>query len=701
MPWPTERRHLGQATPRLDGAAKVSGSAKYAYDVNLPGLLYAVVLYSPHGRARITKLNTDPARRSPGVRALAARRQVGSELRYHGEYIAAVAADTEAQARDAIRAIQIEYEVLPSCATEEAALAADAPKLLNEGNVSRGEPRSRGDVDSGLRAGAATYENTFRCAVMTHACLETHGGVVQYEDGGKVTVWSSTQAVAGVRNDLARSLQKSPADVEVICEYMGGGFGGKLGGTMEESTAAELARQAGRPVKLLLDREQDQTFAGCCRSIVATVKLAADANGRLTGADCSSYGTGGIGGRGGISFPYIYNVGASRHQHTDVFTNQGNMRALRAPGSPKSSWVMESAMDGLAEKLGIDPVLFRQRNLPQGSYWVRQLSEGAQRIGWDQRPKTGSQTGRYRTGYGCALAQWGGGGHDSNARVAIHHDGKVEIWCATQDIGTGSRTVMAVVAAETLGLNPTDITVYVGRGSYPPSGGSGGSTTIGGIAPAARAASEAALAKLFERIAPGLGAAPGDLEAYPGGIRRKGQTGGLSWQEACGRLGPETIDVTAAKDRSLGGSGVNGAQFAKATVDTETGVIKLDRIVAIQDCGLVVNRLTCESQIFGAVTMGIGLALFEQRILDPTSARMLNPNLEFYKLAGASDIPPIEVLLEDHPERGVIGVGEPPYIPTAAAIGNAVANALGVRVTDIPLTPAKVLAALAGKGGSA
>ncbi|NUQ01620.1 MAG: xanthine dehydrogenase family protein molybdopterin-binding subunit, partial [Armatimonadetes bacterium] len=385
MPWPKERRVLGQSTPRLDGPAKVSGTARYTADQNPPGLCYGVVLYAPVGRARITRLDLDPARRMPGVRAVLGQKNAGAEIRYHGEYVAAVAAESEAQARDAVRAIVLQWEPLEALVTEEAAAAPGAPKILPEGNARPADPRLRGDVDAAMARAEVVFEGRFRTRVITHVCLEPHGAVAAWQ-GNKLTVWSSTQGVSGCRNDLARSLQLPPADVEVVCEYMGGGFGSKLGAFSEEMTAARLAREAGRPVKLMLDREMEHTYAGCRRSVIADVKLGADRQGNLLALDATTQGTGGIAGRGGINLPYIYRCGAGRQLHTDLAINAGSMRAMRAPGHPQASFVMESAMEGLALKLGIDPLELRRRNLPQNGLWPRQLTLGAERIGWASRP---------------------------------------------------------------------------------------------------------------------------------------------------------------------------------------------------------------------------------------------------------------------------------------------------------------------------
>jgi xanthine dehydrogenase YagR molybdenum-binding subunit len=265
----------------------------------------------------------------------------------------------------------------------------------------------------------------------------------------------------------------------------------------------------------------------------------------------------------------------------------------------------------------------------------------------------------------------------------------------TQDIGTGTRTIVAIVTAEILGLEIEDITVGIGNSDYPYSGSSGGSTTIPSVCPAVRVTAGLALEALFDRVAPALGVNANQLEARVGEIGVAGEAGtSWSWREACARLGTEPVSVDGQWQPGLSARGVNGAQFAAVTVDTETGVVTVDKLTAHHDCGMVVDELTAESQVNGGLIMGLSYALFEERIMDRPTGRMVNPNFETYHVAGPSDMPEFDVNMMDVPERGVLGIGEPPTIPTAAAIANAVANAIGVRVHSLPITPEKILAAL-------
>ncbi|MCH7985159.1 MAG: xanthine dehydrogenase family protein molybdopterin-binding subunit, partial [Acidobacteria bacterium] len=305
---------------------------------------------------------------------------------------------------------------------------------------------------------------------------------------------------------------------------------------------------------------------------------------------------------------------------------------------------------------------------------------------------------------------WGGGGHQSNCNCTIHPDGSVEVSLASQDLGTGTRTVIAIVAAETFGLPLDAVKVNIGDSRYPPSGPSGGSTTVGGVSSSTRRAATSALNELLAKVAPSLGAEPGQLEAVGGRIQVIGDSSkSIAWNQACAKLGTTPITASGRRSRDLISSGVGGIQMAEVSVDIETGVVKMEKMVAVQDCGLVIDVKTAESQVHGACIMGVTYALYEEKLMDEATGLCLNPDMEFYKLAGIGDIGEIEVHMMTGPgydDRGVIGLGEPPVISPGAAISNAVANAIGVRVPTLPLTPDKVLAALPRqrlekKGGAA
>ena len=336
-------------------------------------------------------------------------------------------------------------------------------------------------------------------------------------------------------------------------------------------------------------------------------------------------------------------------------------------------------MDDLAAKLGMDPLEFRLKNDPN-EVRQREYKIGAEKFGWkDKYQKPGSSPGIVKTGIGCAGAAWpgGGGSRQTQGEAQINPDGSIEFRLGVQDIGTGTKTVIAVVAAEMLGLKPEQITVKVGDTNFPPGPGSGGSTTCASISPTVYDICTKALQQLQTQS--GIADARGD-----------------NWLAACKKLGVTPLVVHGEWQRELGPHLQPGLRRAirRGDVDTETGLVTVKKIVAVHDCGLIVDTLTLESQINGGIIMGMGYALYEERVMDDLSGVVLNPNFETYKLSGIADVPDIQLVLLNMPERGVIGIGEPATVPTAGAIGNAVANAIGARVGSMPITPAKVLAAL-------
>jgi xanthine dehydrogenase YagR molybdenum-binding subunit len=421
-----------------------------------------------------------------------------------------------------------------------------------------------------------------------------------------------------------------------------------------------------------------------------------------------TFGTGGVSRGAQFPLPYVYSIENYKREHSDVFVNGGNARAMRAPGHPQGCLVMESAIDDLAAKLGIDPLEIRKANLAAGDFrtpiYLNEMEIGADLIGWkDHYKPRGSQKGVVRRGMGVALHQWGGGGaNDKQVSCTIFPDGTVELKSATQDIGTAIRTVLAMIAGEVFGLKPTDIKSNIGNSTFPPGQSSGGSTTTPSMSPPCYNACLEARDAFFQKIASSLPGKPepADLSLADGQLLVKGQVA-MSFKEACRKIGMNPISVIGKSSPGLSSNGVAGVQFVDLSVDTETGAVRLNKIVAVQDSGLIIDKLTWDSQVYGGVIGGLNYGLFEERVMDPISGRMLNPDMELYQLAGASDIPEIVVHAyepDDQKKRGVIGIGEPPTIGTAAAIGNAVANAIGVRVPTWPMTPMNILNALAQEG---
>jgi xanthine dehydrogenase YagR molybdenum-binding subunit len=711
--WPAvdERALLGTSIQRLDGPVKASGAAKYTYDLSRPGMLYARLLGSPYAHARIRSIDLAAAEKLPGVKAVLALidpASAANKVHYQGEEIAAVAATTEEIAEDAVRLIKVDYEELPHLATVDQAMNPNAPRVFDRGNVSDPAVREQGNVEEALKASAHVVEGVYSTQVQTHTSLETHGGLCEW-DGDNLTAWVSTQAVHASRDGLASALKIPQSTVRVLTEYMGGGFGSKLSGDPQIAVCARLAKMASAPVKLMLTRKEEHLITGNRPSAFARVRAGVDANGTLTAFDAETWGTGGAGQGAAFRVPYpVYNFPAARQRHRDAYTTAGPQRAMRAPGHPQACFVTEVVIDELADRLRMDPLELRMRNLPPvdpatgehraNEQWHKYFPMAAERIGWSRRHPTGDPApGPVKRGLGCAANRWAGGGSNRTRAVCeILPDGGVVSRIGTQDIGTGTRTVVALVTAETMGLPITAVQAAIGDSNHPWAPGSGGSVTVPSVSSAVRVAAENALNALLARVGPALGVEPSALVARNGRVHVKGDPSkGMTWKEACKQLGVQPISSEGGFQlRDLASSGTSGVQFAEVEVDIETGITQVRRVVCVQDCGTIVDKLTAESQVYGGIIMGLGFAMFEHRILDRNTARMVNPNMEFYLLPGMSDIPQIDITLVDQPNRGVIGLGEPPVISTAAAIANAVANAIGVRVRRLPLSPDVILTAL-------
>jgi len=695
---PEDRKYVGTRLPRIDGYDKVTGRARYTFDINLPGMLSGAILRSPHAKARITAIDVEPAKRVPGVRSVLKLKDAGQLVLYAGDEIAALAADTPEIAEDALRAIKVTYEPLPFVVREDLARDSEAPRVLGNDrpNVEPGRLVERGDVAAAFAAAKATVEGEYYAQVRVHACLETHGHVVAYQDDGTVKVWASTQAVHGTADGFAEITGLPKDKVDVVCEHMGGGFGSKFGPGVEGRAAALLAKETGKPVKLLLDRRGEVESAGNSPSAWMKVKIAGNADGTLAAVEAEGYGTGGIGGAGG-TFPYpVYQVPNVKVKQDTVRTNLGPSNAMRAPGHPQGSFLMESAVDELAYALGVDPLEFRLKNDP---FPIRQAEYklGAERLGWAQKfNKTpGKGAGPVLTGVGVAAATWGGGGGGGSlCDVKIAQDGSVVVELGTQDLGTGTRTYMRAIVADELMLPLDKVRVKIGRSQYGFSGGSGGSTTTPSVAPAVKMAAMQAKFDFVTALAKSTGEDAEKLEWKPGGAISNGAKT-LTWEDACKRLPSGGTSSRGEWVPSLAQGNIGGVQFAEVAVDRETGRVWVKRVVAVHDCGIIMNRLTLESQINGGVIQGLGFALTEDRIADRHTGRVLNANLEEYKVPGPWEMPEIDVILyEDPAAKGVSGMAESPVIPTAGAIANAVYNASGARVRSLPITPARVLAAL-------
>ena len=577
-------------------------------------------------------------------------------------------------------------------------------------NFRRATPLTLGDADKAFAEAEVVSEGIYGCSVIAHCCMEAHGSTAEWPAPDHLMVHISTQNVSGIAPQLADILDVPAANIRVHQDNVGGGFGSKFAADRWDVTAARLSKKAGgRPVRMMLERDAELEVAGARPSAYARVRVAAMKDGTLTAWQSQSWGTGGPGGGGMPPIPYIFAIPNQHKQHTAISNNIGPARAWRAPNHPQAAVITMGALDDLAAKLNMDPLDLWRKNLelagPRSETYREELGIAAELMGWKQkwRPRGQNVSGYIARGLGLSIHTWGGRGHESHCDLTIHPDGSVDVKMGTQDIGTGTRTTIAIVAAETLGLPLEAINLFIGDTLYPFSGGSGGSTTPGGVSSSTRRAAVDAREMLFAKVAPVLNAKSSDLECVDRTVRVKNDpTRSLSWKQACARMG--AVPITArgnnpdkAKPPDLTNSGVGGVGMAEVEVDLETGVVQVKKMVAVQDCGLIIDLKTAESSCYGALIMGISSALFEEKVMDPTSGRMLNPNMQFYRLAGLGDIPELVVHMMTGPgydEHGVIGLGEPPVISPGAAIANAVANATGVRVGTLPLTPDKVLAAL-------
>jgi xanthine dehydrogenase YagR molybdenum-binding subunit len=706
--WPAieQRKWIGKRIDRADGPVKATGAAKYSYDINRPGMLWAKPVVSPYARAEVVSIDGSAAEAMPHVKAVWKDESlIGKEVQYVGQIVAAVAAETEEAATEAARHVKVEYKPLEH-------QVRDTDPDLAKGNP---EKRDGGNVDEAFPKADVVHTGYYGASVITHCCLEPHGQVTEIRDG-ELYVWASTQNVSGYADrGLSDAVGIPQNKIHVDCQYMGGGFGSKFNPDKWGAIGAQLSKQTGRPVKFMLDRDLELMIAGSRPSAFAKIKVGALKDGTVTAIESEVWGTGGTQSIP-RDMPYIFSkIPNQRRTIRRITTNRGSARAWRAPNHPQLCLLTLSALADTAAALRMDELQFFLKNAEltdRAQVYQEELQIAADLIGWKQKAhlRGDPAPGPIKRGLGISMHTWGGQGHPSECDVTLNPDGSVEVRLGTQDLGTGTRTCVGMVVAETLGLPLEAVKVQIGKNDYPRSGGSGGSTTIGGVSVSSRQAATSALNELLAKVAPRLAVEPEALEARDGQIRVAADPGkSLAWKEACAALGVEAITKRGVNNpgesarAGLISGGVGGVQIADVSVDTETGIVTLNEMVAAQDCGLIIDLKTAESQVYGGMIMGITYALFEEAVYDARTGRMLNADMEFYRLAGIKDVGKLKVHMMTgaaYDKRGVIGLGEPPVISPGAAISNAVANAVGVRVPSLPLTPDRVLAALQ-KGGIA
>jgi xanthine dehydrogenase YagR molybdenum-binding subunit len=708
---------IGSDASRIDGRKIVTGQAVYTHDIKLAGMLCGKILRCPHACAEVQKIDLSQAEQMPGVKAAIGLKK--GRVKYAGEQVAAVAAVDEKTAEEAIKKIDVEYNVLPFVVSVDEAMKEGAPQVHDRPNIDGPfEDYERGDIEQGFREADVVAEHTYKTPVEIHNPTETHGSVARWE-GDRLTVWDSTQAIFAVRDGLARSLSVPASRVKVIKKYMGGGFGSKLGLNDYTVVAAQLAKIAQKPVKILLSRKDNALCVGNRPSSQQTIKGGVKKDGTLTALSLKNYTSGGVGSGDRCCEPLIdiYKCPHVKVEEYSVYTNTGAGRPTRAPGFPQGVFALDGFLDELAAAIGMDPLELRRKNystknrgdtgIPYSSKGLDRCYDlGAETIGWERRNKTpGAGDGTVRRGIGMASQIWWGVGRPGTAaEIKLHRDGSVESVCGTQDLGTGTRTYMALVTAETLGLKPDDITVKIGNTEYPWCGPSGGSTTTPSVAPAVRDASLKAADYLLKLAASQLKISPEKVRMEDGKYTNvEDPSQSLTFLELVRNLRREAVFRGECSGRpSEYAYNSFGAHFAEVEVDTESGRITVKKIVAVHEIGRVMNRKTAENQIIGGITQGLSTALYEERVMDETTGNMVNPNFRDYKIATVRDIPEIVPLILDMVDPhinilGTKGLGEPPRIPPAAAIANAVYNAIGVHLREIPMSPGKVLAALKRK----
>jgi xanthine dehydrogenase YagR molybdenum-binding subunit len=723
---------IGRPHARVDGPLKVSGGATYTSDVDLPGLLIAVPVCSTIASGRLTSLDIAGAEAMPGVHAVLHRGNIGrfyrisgnsmetgyvdearppfedDVIRYYGQYIALVIADTFEAASAAAAAIEASYELTPHDVRDE--LEPDGkPKVENE----------RGDPDSAFDTAAASVDATYATPTETHNPIELHASIAQW-DGENYTFYETTQSISIHLGTLSQMLGVPKEKIRVISRYLGSGFGGKLWVWPHTLLAAAATRQTGRPVKLVVSRKMMFQNVGHRPVTQQRVRLSAERDGKLTSLRHDYVNHTAIADEYqescGEVTPVIYSTPNLRVTSGLARRNVGSPTAMRGPGAVPGLYAIESAMNELARELNLDPVELRLRNEPRtdestglpfsSRHLVECLRTGAERFGWSRRtPDVGSMRRDGLTlGWGVGACVWPGVRFSAAANVDLREDGSARVVCGTQDIGTGTYTVLAQLVAEETGIPVERIEVGLGDSMLPPGPVSGGSAVTASVVPAVFDAVRSAIRLLLSRAAavdgsPFKGAAEDTLAFSAGRVHRK--------EDAPERGVPFVQILEAAKMRAASGSGSAtggfddplkkrfsiysyGAHFAEVTWQPEIARLCVSRVVTVIDGGRIVNPHAARNQIEGAVVMGVGMALFEHTMYDARTGAPINSNLADYIIASNADTPELDVTFLDHPdtvfnELGVRGIAEIGLAGIAAAITDATHHATGVRVRKLPI----------------
>jgi xanthine dehydrogenase YagR molybdenum-binding subunit len=720
---------MGQSIDRQDGRRKVLGLAKYAAEASAPEMAYAVLVQSTIAAGTIAGFDIGTARGMPGVLDIMTTdnaeklhldggpKQVvrspllqSNDVLYNGQHVAVVTADTLRQAQAAAARVVVRYKPAEAVIQMESALnQAHPPKQFDNG---RSEADTKvGDPDSAMSTAAVKVEATYVTPVEHHNPMEPHATIAVW-DGDRLTVRTATQGISGAQDTLAALFGLPKENVTVICPFVGGGFGCK-GSTWPPATlTAMAARRVNRPVKLELTRRQMYTSNGFRARTIQKFRLGADADGKLMAVSCDGLAQtsqpqiGEFAEAVGLSARMMYACPNIATTHRLINVNQGLPTFMRAPGEASGNFGLESAMDELAAALNIDPIELRLRNYtdkdpttgkPFASKGLRECYQrGAEAFGWGRRtPVPGSmRDGNVLIGLGMATTSYPTNRMPASALVRYQPDGSVLVMSGTQDIGTGTYTTMAQIAADELGLPIERVQAQLGDSRMPPAPVSGGSMTSASVLPAVRDAA----AQVRDRIFALTGWNAGDLRLENGVVRRR--SGQVNVTDLIARAGGRPIEATAqakpADDAKNYARHAFGAQFAEVRIDPDLRTIKVSRWVGAFDCGRLINAKTGRSQLIGGIVFGIGMALMEETRIDPELGRIVNANIADYLVPVNADIPDIETIVVEAPDTvttplGIKGIGELPTVGVAAAIANAVYHATGTRVRELPVRLDKLL----------
>ena len=699
---------VGRDAVRQDASERVRGEARFTADIQLPGMLHTAVLRSPHAHARVKKIDLAPALALPGVHAaLAPGDAMGLEVVpvYCGAAVAAVAADTFGQARRAVAAIAVEWEVLEAVLDPHEAVRREQFTMPSS-------TYERGDFAKALESADVVIESTYRTSVVLHNSMETHQSVCEWV-GDTLNVYISTQYIWGVRSAVAAELGIPGDKVRVVCEYMGGGFGSKNDPGEYTFVAAELAKRTGRPVRCALTRREENTAAGNRNLTIQKLTVGARSDGTIValgGEFINGVGWSGWSAMTDGPMQMLYacdNVRTVRH---GAKINMPPMKAFRAPGFVEGTFGLECLIDELAVKLELDPLELRRKNYANANddtpYSSKNLMEcyDLARKHWDRRDEVRARsTGTWKHGVGMASQIWfGGGGPPSYAWTRVSSDGRVTVVTAMQDIGTGTRTAMAQIAAEELGVSLDRVTVVLGdsaRGPYATL--SAGSSTTPSVGPAVRAAAADAKRQIIEIAAQRYDVEERVLDIKDGLLTSADGNVSTTLEQLLEIL--ENSQILGKGGRGPNPAGMSvltfGVQVVEVAVDVETGEVRVERVAAAHDVGRIINSLGARSQVEGGIIQGIGHTLFEQRLHDPETGRILTTSLDAYRMPTIADIPEIVCEFVDKPDAhltnlGSKGLGEPPIVPLAAAVANAIRDATGADVHELPITREEMLRAL-------